>query len=56
MSTQSAVMVTVWPLDSCKLRCLEEQRAYQDSDWKVGDKRKVGEGVLARRRGSCPAF
>lgn len=24
----SAVMITVWPLDSCKPRCLEEQRVY----------------------------
>lgn len=60
---QSAATVTVWSLDSRKPRCLEEQRACRNSDWKVGDKRKVGEGVLnvkgrrvGEERGSCPAF
>lgn len=44
--------VTVWPLDGRKPRCLEEQRSYQDSDWKVGDKRKVEEGMhIGEERG-----
>lgn len=52
LNAQSAGTVTVWPLDGRKPRCLEEQRAYQDSDWKVGDKRKVEEGMhIGEERG-----